>query len=141
MRISDWSSDVCSSDLDVLAELRERQLDRVRAGREDHVAALELDGAAVVLLHRHDVAGLQLAEAVVRGALVGLEQRRAAAGELLHALVLAGHHRADVDLRVLGADPVLAAAVAEVPELARELGRASCRESVCQYGYISLVCD
>src|SRR3546814_20897067 len=70
MRISDWSSDVCSSDLDVLAELRERQLDRVRAGREDHVAALELDGAAVVLLQRHDVEGLPLAEDAVRGDLV-----------------------------------------------------------------------
>src|SRR3546814_14916284 len=41
------------------------------------------------------------------------------AGELFHDLVLAPDHRADVDLRVLEADAVLAEQVAHVPVLAR----------------------
>jgi hypothetical protein len=104
---------------DVLAELGERQFDRIRTGGDDDVGALELDLGAVVLLHLDDVARLQLAEAIERGDLVRLEQHRDAAGELLHDLVLAADHRRDVDLRVLGADAVLAEDVAEVPELAR----------------------
>jgi hypothetical protein len=74
-------------------ELRERQFDRVRTGRQDHVGALQFDFAAIVLLHLDDVARLQLAEAVERAHLVRLEQRGDAAGELLHDLVLAGDHR------------------------------------------------
>jgi hypothetical protein len=62
---------------------------------------------------------VQSAEAVERGDLVGLEQHRDAAGELLHDLVLAADHRRHVDLRVLEADAVVAEQVAQVPELAR----------------------
>ncbi len=100
-------------------ELGERQLDRIRAGGEDHVGALELDDAAVVLLDLDHVACVQFTEAVIRGDLVRLEQHRDAAGELLDDLVLAPHHRRDVDLGVLEADAVLAEQVAHVPELAR----------------------
>src|SRR3546814_17823435 len=114
MRISDWSSDVCSSDLDVVddvlaVELRERQLDRIRTRGEHHVGGLELDLGAVVLLYLDHVAGLQLAEAMERRDLVGLEQHRDAAGELLHDGVLA------------------------------EIGSASCRERGCQDVSISVV--
>ena len=105
---------------DALAvELRERQLDRIRTGRENHVLAGQLDLAAVVLLHLDDLARVQRAEAVIRRHLVGLEQRRDAAGELLHDLVLAPDHRADVDLRVLRRDAVLAEQVMQVVPLAR----------------------
>src|SRR3546814_6787319 len=52
MRISDWSSDVCSSDLDIVAMLREHaRRDRARAGAE----------AAVGLLQRDDI-GVEFAE-------------------------------------------------------------------------------
>ena len=97
----------------------ERQFDRIRTGREDHVAALELDLGTVVLPDLDHVAGVQRAEAVVRGDLVGLEQHRDAAGELLHDLVLAAHHGADVDRGVPGGDAVLAEQVLQVVELPR----------------------
>src|SRR3546814_3022252 len=53
MRISDWSSDVCSSDLG--GKAREQRVDRVLAGRDAaddvrddvHDMAVELDGIAV----------------------------------------------------------------------------------------------
>src|SRR3546814_19978957 len=47
MRISDWSSDVCSSDLRELADLRERD------------ATGELDGDASGELTEHQLAGLR----------------------------------------------------------------------------------
>ena len=50
----------------LVVELRERQFDRIRTRGDDHVGALQLDFAAVVLLDLDDVARLQLAEAVVR---------------------------------------------------------------------------
>src|SRR5690606_23215765 len=83
---------------DVLAvELGKRQFDRIRTGGDDDVGALQLDFRTVVLLDLDHVAGLQLAEAVVGGNLVGLEQHGDAAGELLHDSVLAGDHLAHVD--------------------------------------------
>ena len=100
---------------DVLAvELRERQLDRIRAGGQDHVAALEFDLGTVVLLDLDHVARLQLGEAVVRGDLVGLEQHGDAAGELLNDAVLAGDHLRHVDRGVLEADAVLVELVQHV---------------------------
>ena len=117
---------------DVLAELGERQLDGIRAGGEDHVGGLQLDFGTVVLLDLDHVARLpavclESAKAVERGDLVGLEQRRDAAGELLHDAVLAGDHLLHVDRRRLEADAVLVEEVAHVPELAagiqQRLGR------------------
>ncbi len=105
---------------DVLAvELGERQLDRIRTGGDDDVGALELHFAAVMLLDLDHVARQQLAEAVVGGDLVGLEQLRDAAGELLHDGVLAADHLAHVHLGVVEADAVLVEDVAHVPVLAR----------------------
>src|SRR3546814_21181602 len=88
MRISDWSSDVCSSDL---------------------VGIL-----AVGLEHREEALGLAF-RLVLEALLVGL-------GPLHHAQRLAAGARQDV------------VAIAVGP-----LGRASCREGVCQYVYISVV--
>ncbi|MNV75188.1 hypothetical protein D3C71_1684640 [compost metagenome] len=72
-----------------------------------------------MLLDLDDVAGLQLAEAVVSGDLVGLEQLGDAAGELLHDGVLAADHLAHIHLGVVEADAVLIEDVAHVPVLAR----------------------
>src|SRR3546814_18052695 len=83
MRISDWSSDVCSSDLDPVA--------------------LEHD------LHPLSVLSLPVVEA-------GIGMRRhdtGFVGSAAHGLVGGG--------------------------TGGEIGRASCRESVCQYVYISVV--
>ncbi len=103
----------------VAIELGERQFDRFRTGRQDHVCALERDLASFVLGDLDDVARLQLAEAVVRRDLVGLEQHRDAAGELLHDLVLAADHGGHVHLGIVEADAVVAEQVTHVPELAR----------------------
>src|SRR3546814_2684143 len=81
MRISDWSSDVCSSDLLPLAE----------------VLAYYKDPAASVLQRR-----LQLT-------LDALDRSR------------------------LPADEPLEGAIDRLATVARQIGRASCRERVCQY--------
>src|SRR3546814_16299363 len=105
MRISDWSSDVCSSDLvvergDVDAGVADLAVD-VRARRG--VFAVQGDGVEGGGQARGRLADGQVVEAAV-GAL-----GRAFAGE--HA------------------DRVFAGAAVGV-----EIGRASCRERVCQYG-------
>src|SRR3546814_18580875 len=79
MRISDWSSDVCSSDL----RIRDELADRVRHRLRRH--AVEHDAVAPV------------------------------------------------------PDPVSAEAGLDHAAARGEIGRASCRESVCQYVYISVV--
>src|SRR3546814_20165508 len=84
-----------------------------------------LDLGAVVLLQLDHVARLQLAEAVERRDLVGLEQHRDAAGELLHDGVLAADHLGHVHLRVLEADAMLVEQLALVPVLARGIDRTS----------------
>src|SRR3546814_4380418 len=62
MRISDWSSDVCSSDLDQLAPLA--RVDRGHAAAEACVAAkAHLDEHQRVAVEHHQV---EFAEAVVR---------------------------------------------------------------------------
>src|SRR3546814_15811731 len=93
MRISDWSSDVCSSDLSVLRA----RLVRAFAGEE--VARQPLDDAPLL---RAGV--LRLVDQQVIEATVELEQ-----------------HPGD-------------AAVARE----QKLGRASCRETGCQYGWITV---
>src|SRR5690606_17170526 len=128
-------------------ELRERQFDRVRARGDDDVGAGQLDLAAVVLPDLDQAVGVQGGEAVVGGDLVGLEQLRDAAGELLHDGVLAADHLPHVDLRVAGGDAVLAEDVLQVVELARgieqrlgrdaahaQAGAAECRLAVLAQG-------
>src|SRR3546814_5476745 len=92
MRISDWSSDVCSSDLQACGRIGEAQqgVDARLSGRSEAGNAAEMGG----------VAGNRQQE-IMRKALVGALQQ---------------------EMRV--AQPV------RQPEI----GRASCRERVCQYG-------
>src|SRR3546814_9982025 len=95
MRISDWSSDVCSSDLLDAGLVRQGA---VLDADDEHVAELQALGR--MQAHQpHLVAGV---------ALVGMRQQRQRGGEVARAGV--------------------AAAVEP------EIGRTSCRESVCQYG-------
>src|SRR3546814_3975135 len=96
MRISDWSSDVCSSDL----ELGARLADRLRGDDADRLADVHLGAAGEVA----PVAGA--ADAAYR---------------------LAHQRRADED----GVD----AGTLDLVDLVvlNEIGRASCRERVCQY--------
>src|SRR3546814_2723317 len=89
MRISDWSSDVCSSDLVMLPPLRDRRSDIaalaghfVEAGRHAGLPDRQFAPAAMQRLERHDWPG---------------------------------------NVRELG------------NVVQRQIGRASCRERVCQY--------
>src|SRR3546814_15602000 len=104
MRISDWSSDVCSSDL--LAE----------DGAADDVA----DGAVRRAPH------LLQAE-LLDAALVGGDGRALDAD----AVLLDGVGGVDGDL-VVGLVALLDGEVVVLQ--VHEIGRASCRERVCQYG-------
>src|SRR3546814_11423229 len=93
MRISDWSSDVCSSDLETEAD------QPALAGENLHRQL-----TAIFASHRP---------------LHALDDRRAQAAIILELLgaVLNGDPRFPADELVVG-----------------EIGRASCRERVCQYG-------
>src|SRR3546814_13787967 len=116
MRISDWSSDVCSSDLQ-----RRRRCDRtvvigVAQARAAGTVVEELALLALVDLHRalRAVAGGQAPDVLA----VPLPVHRVL--DRLGALCQRG-----------------AAAVLEVVDAARKIGRASCRARVFQYVYLS----
>src|SRR3546814_19663545 len=100
MRISDWSSDVCSSDLQQVVE---------QVGRLVHHALPATARSFDHRLHRFlaDLLG-DLVEAA-------MEQARG--------------------VRAVG----IGAAAALDHRVERNIGRASCRERVCQYVYISVV--
>src|SRR3546814_13479795 len=113
MRISDWSSDVCSSDLTV-AEATGVATDLVRGLR-----VLKGIGAEPVAGARYRVLSGRARDASVRststyGAMAGLTE--GLAGLFLAAVALVAGHRA------LSGDITIG-----------EIGRASCRERVCQY--------
>src|SRR3546814_11844531 len=97
MRISDWSSDVCSSDL----------IDFVAPKRE--IVLVEPE----TVHQRHDVAITDFGAADIIGETIG---EPGAVGEQ------AGPRREAIALPPCGID-----------RDARQIGRASCRERVCQY--------
>src|SRR3546814_8754608 len=96
MRISDWSSDVCSSDLDTRTLL---------------------------------VEGLKLAAKTFQAARAALGWVSSEMDEFVVHQISKVHTAAFVDL--LGIDPKKVLTV--FPELGNKIGRASCRERVCQY--------
>src|SRR3546814_13356516 len=113
MRISDWSSDVCSSDLLKVHGSRSRK--RGSAGKQVEAA-----------LHvQHGQAGLRrilaLVLAVDGGARPGL------------LTVLAGEDAIAERQGVLAGE-ILQLAGAFAADVVVEIGRASCRERVCKYG-------
>src|SRR3546814_1232798 len=108
MRISDWSSDVCSSDLIILIVQRGRQ----RLDRSISKRTLESQLSEQTMRHNNLlVAGI--GEAKGRAAPGRVRDREAAA--------LAGGGGADLRSK-LGEPPIL-----------DEIGRASGRDRVCQY--------
>src|SRR3546814_14063205 len=91
MRISDWSSDVCSSDLRVHGAVSGgSHLDAAR-GRRDRGGAEDIEGVFLILTERHDAATREeiLANAVGRdgagGNVVAIENGDAA-DEVWHRL-------------------------------------------------------
>src|SRR3546814_12135313 len=115
MRISDWSSDVCSSDLSARAPAQ-----RVRPVAVEHVLAhIEVEG--------REVDGAEGVDRLVEGVEVEVFYVLA---HLAVELGQAVQHPA-LQLRHLGSGETLA--LVEAVAVA-EIGRASCRESACQYG-------
>src|SRR3546814_12019531 len=112
MRISDWSSDVCSSDLRLVGAGRSQRLlpaKRAVGGRELLELRRHLHQGFVPLLPR------QLAAA----------EEAAGAGDAAHLQALA------LDRVEAGADDAFGRTAADVDP--QQIGRASCRERVCQY--------
>src|SRR3546814_18899656 len=98
MRISDWSSDVCSSDLEPSVDDRGAQIGHQRFVEPD-----------IMLGHQHRAQDLARADEVVEIGAAPPATHRAGACRIERALILAEARVAD------------------------EIGRASCRERVCQY--------
>src|SRR3546814_13378027 len=110
MRISDWSSDVCSSDLSVL------RLSGLNAWTDGGRAAFKLE----LVGHMTDQAGKAFDE--VEPALRGSMER--------HGITPADWDR--YRSTSLWVDPETGAEFIR-PEDVYQIGRASCRERVCQY--------
>src|SRR3546814_19969755 len=137
MRISDWSSDVCSSDLLVAGKCRaefERQIFKKRAfvDRDDHLAALHLGQRAqergelgdMKLVHRLDrVIKHEPRERRFYRKLEGNEQRQRRGVEVAGAM-----RPASSSVRAMISFPSMRGATGAIT-----IGRASCRESVCPY--------
>src|SRR3546814_11891658 len=110
MRISDWSSDVCSSDL--LAPAGDGDL--LAHGRQRLTAARELRYRPVELMVREELREVMSADQPVDGQFL-----------LVHGRQVSGLQRRD--------DAVVSRHLAVVPGARTlEIGRASCRERVCQ---------
>src|SRR3546814_10221042 len=129
MRISDWSSDVCSSDL-AQATLVARALDRFHEtfGIVDVVLGIGTDVPGHALMMVALAAGLKshvqsLSRFAGEGLICGdLRDRRV---DPLQCLLAAGKVNRVRDVRAdLGAGD---------RDAQRQIGRASCRERVCQY--------
>src|SRR3546814_14560994 len=115
MRISDWSSDVCSSDLGPRAL---RALSR-QAHRDPQLQYL-----LMITLHYVATAnGLKIA--------IALEEM-ALDYEVIDYPLFEGHHLT-AEFRRLNPNCKLPVLVDQAPYFADEIGRASCRERVCQY--------
>src|SRR3546814_15091815 len=101
MRISDWSSDVCSSDITLHHAATPRAMG-VSPGRD--AGARAAVGAAAMLAHeiKNPLSGIRGAAQLLEG------------GE--------------------GAADLTSLIVTEVDRIAAQIGRASWRERVCQYG-------
>src|SRR3546814_6784023 len=116
MRISDWSSDVCSSDLLVLQTPQE----------ENGLKKIRLTPLFFRRIHKWVglILGLQFVLWTLSGSVMALldkDKVAAHAHDMGHAHPLPGGEYFDVGALSTG-DPVLGA-----------IGRASCRERVCQY--------
>src|SRR3546814_14975048 len=109
MRISDGSSDVCSSDLKKLSEARARQSSVVN----------RLESAENRYKLREMTNGDRVEDAFSRF-------------EILERRVDEAEGRADA--LGLGYKKSLDEEIAELPSADKEIGRATCRERVCQYG-------
>src|SRR3546814_10696502 len=111
MRISDWSSDVCSSDLDIGAVA-------IEARRREEMAAV--DGYPLRLVDRRRVAMIEIA------IIFDVECDAA-------PVINANRHALFADPLDRPERAILHLQAALVAPEQHEIGRATCRERVCQY--------
>src|SRR3546814_5712535 len=107
MRISDWSSDVCSSDL------------KARLRKEMHSVWDEANRK-----------GEEYAAKVLRGGQKNLDIEDFVDPE---AAMDPGHFEPNAKLKAMDRDGVFAEVIFPEVAGAKQIGRASCRERVCQY--------
>src|SRR3546814_16633348 len=123
MRISDWSSDVCSSDLAVTEEQARLAGPRLAHAPDQRGHALHIEGEAGHIAHR----AVRLAMAHMVDGIDGVARRgqprrdRTVSAGVLGIALGEQHHR----LRVAGRPPA-----GDREGRALEIGRASCRERV-----------
>src|SRR3546814_20517103 len=128
MRISDWSSDVCSSDLEVAA-----RIDAARQTSEEDTGTFSVATAFRVI--REDA--LQIRQATGDDETrIGLDERRPLRVELgtadtctrriLQLCNATAEHRAELHLHIVNL-------VLERRRIETQIGRESCRERVGQY--------
>src|SRR3546814_17640023 len=119
MRISDWSSDVCSSDLDINIE---------GIDNADVIAAEEQGGQICI-----QVFFFRAGRNYGNRAYFPSHDKSLAVAEVLAAFVAQFYENKPVPrLVLLSHDLEEQALIAEALSL-QEIGRASCRERVCQY--------
>src|SRR3546814_18470159 len=115
MRISDWSSDVCSSDLDDAAHSRrDDEVDRVPQLARQLGGERRGEAAGAVAVHQ-DACALQVIFAVTARGEEEMPVQQGVGGTELGQDVIVGPGRM----------------ISFVQQA--EIGRASCRERVCQY--------
>src|SRR3546814_13102760 len=117
MRISDWSSDVCSSDLK-----RDALRDQVQRREAEYSSAAERVAAHEAQIHSYQAqaqaeqATLQVDVARYRAESESFKQSLAASqADTLHLRQVADRAKEQID------------------SILMQIGRASCRERVCQY--------
>src|SRR3546814_12372958 len=115
MRISDWSSDVCSSDL--LA--RAIGTAAIGTGRRVQVDPRGID---LQLIERRQARHPGCAEFADELDLVGTDE-----------VVGRAEHAGEAEVELVDVEALVAADIARVLAIARQIGRASWRERVCQY--------
>src|SRR3546814_11258703 len=118
MRISDWSSDVCTSDLMMLSESQERMLMVLQPGKED---------LARGIFEKWDLDFAIIGRLTDSGRMV-LKMRGAVVGDLPIDPLAQASPEYDRPWRPTPQPPDVDA-----------IGRASCRERVCHYGWITVV--
>ncbi|MNJ24414.1 hypothetical protein D3C77_188320 [compost metagenome] len=96
----------CGIDDDVLVDRSRRNVDRTRAGSQNHILGFDDFGGAVSLGDFDFLASQQFAVALDRSNAVGLEQGGNAAGQVLDDASLAANHRGDVHFDFAGGDTV-----------------------------------
>src|SRR3546814_13980742 len=136
MRISDWSSDVCSSDLELHA--LDRRLARVRGDADERVVDAVAIGIIADRAGNLDVLVIR-PEAVERDGDAAAEQRRLPA-DLVGGDAFRVEREEIVDVRIITPGPAHAVAVeigrgdAAAARIEAAIGRPPCRARGCQYG-------